>query len=487
MWSQGAAGLAARDSHLWFFGSHTAAQAPLTEEAMEAIRRTEAPFLSTAVATLLALLMGGCEGGPPSGQPAKDPPYPRSAEAFATLASDGAWCWFGDPRGVRFQGAHDQVYTGWVDSRGSIVVSSLDLGNGEVLRHVVQPEFNRDDHANPSLLVRPDGTLVVFYTSHGSDVSDAMYYRVSQRPEDVTAWSEVREIGTNTEGPRGHTYPNPVQLSDEGGRIYLFWRGGNFKPAFSFTDDLRTWAPARTLIQSDEATVVRPYVKIASDGLGTIHFAFTDGHPRNEPQNSIYYMRYRDGVFTRADGSTVGTAEDLPLVHDRTDLVYDGRTTDVRAWIWDVAEDREGRPVIVYTRLPEESDHRYHYARWDGARWVDYEITAAGGWFPETPTGTVEPEPHYSGGIALDHQHPSVVYLSRQVDGVFEIERWHTPNGGATWRSAAVTKGSVNDNVRPFVIRDHGGSSPTVIWMENRRYRHYLDYETAIRMDRVAG
>jgi hypothetical protein len=370
-----------------------------------------------------------------------------------------------------------------VDSAGSIVVSSLDLESGERAEHTVHPGFNKDDHANPSFMVIPDGTVVVFYTSHGSDVSDAMYYRLSQRPEDITAWGERLEIGSNTEGPRGYTYPNPVRLSQEEGRIYLFWRGGNFKPSFSYTDDLLTWAPARTLIQSEEANSVRPYVKIASNDRDVIHFAFTDGHPRNEPQNSVYYLRYRDGGFTQADGSTVGTMENLPLIHERADLVYDGGLTGVRAWIWDVAEDREGNPVIVYTRLPGENDHRYHYARWNGAEWVDTEITAAGGWFPHTPEGADEPEPHYSGGIVLDHDDPSVVYLSRPVAGVFEIERWWTEDGGANWKSRAVTENSGNDNVRPFVVRGHDGSSSGLIWMENRHYRHYLDFDSAIRVE----
>lgn len=410
---------------------------------------------------------------------------PRPAENYPVLASSGAWCWFGDPRGVRFQGVHDRVYAGWVDSAGSIVVASLDLETGERGEYNLHPAFNRDDHADPSLMVLPDGTVVVFYTSHGSDVSDAMYYRVSTRPEDITAWSERREIGSNTEGPRGYTYPNPVRLSNEGGRLYLFWRGGNFKPSFSYTDDLVTWAPARTLIQSDEAIAVRPYVKIATNDRDVIHFAFTDGHPRNEPENSIYYIRYRKGQFTRADGSLVGTIEDVPLSHERADLVYDGSATGVRSWIWDVAEDRDANPVIVYTRLPEESDHRYHYARWNGKAWIDHEIAEAGGWFPETPEGVTEPEPHYSGGIVLDHEDPSIVYLSRPVAGVFEIERWWTTDGGTSWRSRPVTRGSANDNVRPFVIRGHHDSSPTLLWMENRRYRHYLDFDSAIRIDRV--
>jgi hypothetical protein len=423
----------------------------------------------------LVASISGCDrrsAGRPSGE------YPE-------FASSGAWCWFGDPRGLRFRGAHDRIYAGWVDSEGSIIVSSLDLETGDRTEHTIHPDFNRDDHANPSLMVLPDGTVVVFYTSHGSAVSEAMYYRLSLQPEDVTAWSERYEVGSNTEGPRGYTYPNPVRLSDEAGRIYLFWRGGNFKPSFSHTDDLIAWSPARTLIQSDEATVVRPYVKIASNGRDAIHFAFTDGHPRDEPHNSIYYIRYSAGNFTRADGSPIGTMADLPLSHQRADLVYDARATGVRAWIWDVAADQQGNPVIVYTRLPDESDHRYHYARWNGEEWLDSEITPAGGWFPQTPEGVTEPEPHYSGGIVLDHEDPAVVYLSRPVAGVFEIERWWTEDAGAAWHSRAVTAASINDNVRPFVIRNHGEASPTLLWMENRSYRHYLDYDSAIRIDRA--
>ncbi len=443
---------------------------------LAATRRDALAAVSYPALFLIAASLPGCDAGDIA---------PRPAEEYPVLASSGAWCWFGDPRGLRFQGVHDRIYAGWVDSAGSIVVSSLDLETGERAEHIIHPAFNRDDHANPSLLALPDGTLVVFYTSHGSDVSDAMYYRISRRPEDITAWGERLEVGTNTEGPRGYTYPNPVRLRDEGGRVYLFWRGGNFKPSFSYTDDLITWSPARTLIQSDEATVVRPYMKVASDGRETIHFAFTDGHPRDEPHNSIYYVRYRDGRFTGADGTPVGTMDELPLIHGRTDPVYDGRLTGVRAWIWDVAADEQGNPTIVYTRLPQESDHRYHYARWTGQEWTDTEIVAAGGWFPQTPEGSTEPEPHYSGGIALDHADPSVVYLSRPVMGRFEIERRWTRDRGITWLSSVITTGSANDNVRPFVIRDHGVASPTVLWMENRYYRHYLDYDSAIRIDRV--
>jgi len=147
----------------------------------------------------------------------------------------------------------------------------------------------------------------------------------------------------------------------------------------------------------------------------------------------------------------------------------------------DFAADSENRPVIVYTRLPSESDHRYHYARWTGISWDDHEICAAGPWFPRTPEGKTEPEPHYSGGIALDHNDPSAVYLSRRVDGVFEIERRQTRDGGATWTVEAVTAHSSRDNVRPFVIRNHPRDGPAVLWMSNASYVHYTSFRTSIK------
>ena len=51
-------------------------------------------------------------------------------------------------------------------------------------------------------------------------------------------------------------------------------------------------------------------------------------------------------------------------------------------------------------------------------------------------------QPYYSGGITLDHESPDTVYLSRQVDGVFEIETLRTPDGGTTWSSTAITAAS---------------------------------------------
>jgi len=176
--------------------------------------------------------------------------------------------------------------------------------------------------------------------------------------------------------------------------------------------------------------------------------------------------------------------DELPIRPEQADKIYSATPEHGRAWIWEIAYDDQDRPVVVYTRHPSETDHRYHYARWTGSEWFDTELCAAGRWFPQTPHGQKEREPHYSSGLALDSANPSVVYLTRPVDGVRELEKWTTFDGGKTWQTEPVTSGSTYDNVRPFVVRNHSAGGPTVLWENlSGRYVHYTDYRTSIKMD----
>ena len=415
---------------------------------------------------LLLIFLGACSS---------TQPLPR------VLTPDGAWCWFADPRAVHFAGNHDRTYAGWVNSRGDIVVGQFDHASAHITEVVVRKRLERDDHANPALWIAADGRITVVYTKHAGE---AFYARTTEQPEDITVWRAERVFRPNAGkyGRNNYCYPNPYRLTAENDRVYMFWRGDHWKPTMSVSDDGgMTWSEGRiVLMRGGSTTHNRPYLKAESNGRDTIHLAFTDGHPRNEPQNSIYYARYRGGRFERADGSTITLLAALPFVPRSGDVVYDGKKTDVRAWIWDVAEDAKGHPVIVYARLPQEREHRYHYARWDGQRFVDHEICIAGPWFPATPSGRREREPHYSGGVVLDHEDPNVVYVSRHVDGVFEIERWQTHDLGKTWTSSPVTENSKHHNVRPFVVRNRGTSGPAVLWMCVDG--EYTKYRTSLRM-----
>lgn len=399
-----------------------------------------------------------------------DQPRGASTERYA---DDGAWCWYQDPRAIRYSGSSDGTYFGWVDSEGSIIVSRYDDRTHVISTHTLHKEFQRDDRAAPSILVRPDGRLMVFYSAH---VGDAMYYRVSSYPEDISSWSEEHIVDTNTSGNWGYTYSNPIQLSDENGRIYLFWRGGNGNPTFSTTDDGgKTWDAARTLFSVPGE---RPYVKEYSDGKRRIYFSITDGHPNEVDHNSIYFTYYENGAFYRADGSYVKSINDLPLRPEDLEVVYDSRATGIQAWNWDIAADGNGYPVIAYAVFPGLDDHRYRYAHWNGDSWDDIEIASAG--------GSIDPthEPYYSGGMALDHEKPSIIYLSRGTGEAYSLERWETGDWGLHWNSAVISAAESGKNIRPIVPRNHGSSGPQLFWM-NGKYPWFTEYETSIMMKNV--
>ena len=418
----------------------------------------------------------------------------KSAIDYKTFSEDGAWCWFSDPRAVHLNG---KIYSGWVSSDGSIIVASYNEKTGKTREVNISAQYNKDDHANPSLLILPDNRIMVFFAAHSikakSDEKAAITYAISKNPEDISTWEDQFKITQNAKGPKKFCYTNPIMLSEENNRIYLFWRGADFKPTFCYTDDLgSTWSDAFTLIKSSLNNGKRPYVKVSSNGRDEIHIAFTDGHPRNEPLNSIYYLKYKAGKFYKADGSIVGTTKSLPIEHEACDVIFDAnklflkKRNGVRAWIWDVASDEYGNPVMVYTRLPEETKHQYFYAKWDGTSWINLIISPAGSAFPRfhRPKEQRDPEPHYSGGVYLDHENPNVVYYSKPVNDIFEIFKAETIDIGKNWIESSITSNSKKDNVRPFAIRGADNNAKSqILWMFNESYIHYTDFNTKIKMD----
>ena len=171
---------------------------------------------------------------------------------------------------------------------------------------------------------------------------------------------------------------------------------------------------------------------------------------------------------------------------------------DVRAdvaWTSDMELDEQGNPYMAFSvtkdpiPLGERKnihqggfDHRYHYARWDGKQWHEYEIAYAG-------TRLYPGENEYTGLITLHPHNPNVVYISTDVDPKSgeplmvngtqrrEIFRGSTRNGGATWKWKPITKNSSEDNIRPIVL-DYKGKE-LVIWLQGR-YTTYRDYDLKV-------
>lgn len=411
------------------------------------------------------------------------------SETYRSFTFDGAWCWFSDPRAVYYEGKHKRTYAGWVDSYGDIIVGYYDHDTEKIKTVVLEDNFEADDHDNPGLLFSSDGKLMVFFSKHSTSSPIILY--TMKESEEISEWDKselpLNDEQNYSEFESTYTYASPVMLSEENNRIYLFWRGMDYKPNYSYSDDMgKTWSKGKIFILPERIyNLRRPYFKVISNSKDKIVFAFTDGHPRKENENSIYYMYYKEGALYNVEGEKIGVLGEEPVAPKDASVVYDASITKQKSWIWDVALDEDENPVLVYAKFPNDTTHIYSYSKWNGEKWVTSDLVNSGKWFPQTPQGQIEREPNYSGGIIIDHENTNVVYLSAKRDSVFEIEKW-TRIDGANWQAESITEGSSKDNVRPFAVRNSKQGNPMqVLWMQNTKYIHYTDYHSVIKMNIV--
>lgn len=170
-------------------------------------------------------------------------------------------------------------------------------------------------------------------------------------------------------------------------------------------------------------------------------------------------------------------------IRTRTLLCFRAKTTGHRAWVFDIVADLKGNPAIAYTRYPSETEHIYHYAWFDGNNWNDREVVNSGKWFPQTLEGQSEREPHYSGGMAIDPNHRHTLFISCDVDSVFEIEKWALDIEKNSWVRTPITQHSATDQVRPYVVKNAPKEAGTLLlWNSVERYIHYTDYRTGVKL-----
>ena len=410
----------------------------------------------------------------------------KAPHEVVTIQKRGGWTWFNDPRAIV--------------ARKHLIVGSLDAISGKAKVGILEPLLRQspyswveldlsswkslDDHNNPALLELNDGRILAVYAKHG--LEDKWYWRIAT-PANVGAgvdfkWGpeQVYQSSPST------CYSNLFQLSDEGGRIYNFFRGIKGNPSFVTSEDgAASWSKATRLVKVDGH---RPYVKYADNGKDRIDILFTDGHPRDNAANNIYHMYYLTGNLHRSDGSLIRSMADImagsPVLPSEATLVYDGKSAG-RGWVWDMAYGPDGSPVAVFinsTDGDEGSDLRFRYARWDATSnsWIQQQIAHAG-------RHLYVPENHYSGGIAIDPNNVNQVYISTEVDpatgkpgetGRKQIFRGTASDHGAKWTWQQLTFDPAADNLRPYLPRQKEFAN-CVLWMRGR-YDSYINYDTDI-------
>jgi hypothetical protein len=381
---------------------------------------------------------------------------PPTAPRPSVVIRPGAWSYFADPRALHYK---DADYAGWATMDGKIQVARLNGKDRNV--QTLATGLKPDDHSSPALARLPRGPLAAFWSPHVyTGRPDWMFYRVQTRGR----WSPRRQIGTNSRGRNGYTYPNPVRV---GPRLMVFWRGGNYQPTYSATRDGRSWSTARTLLTgplgphgTHSNYRERPYAKYFANN-GIVHMAYNEAHP-NRRTTSLFYLRIRGSRFVGPDNAVLGRR---PLRWDQGSRIYSGESGS--AWVMDVGATAGASPVIVYVRLRKRSSE-YRYVTWKDGEWRDRHICTV---------PLMVAHSNYPAGLTIDHRDPRVIYLSRKPRDRFAIEAWATADYGETWAREPLSASTEGDSFRPTSAL--GGSA--VLWMTGR-YARYRRFDTRIVM-----
>ncbi len=404
-------------------------------------------------------------------------------------APNGAWSWYEDERAIIDDSDPSNprllvssVSAGSSPESGDIDLLWRDLNTGTQGAFELHDQLQQDDHNSAALYVRPDGRYLAMYSEHGSD--PLTRWRISTNPHDPTAWGPEQTLDNGA----GTTYNNTYYLPEDNngaGRTYNFTRTVNYDPNVQASDDDgSTWTNAGKLLTEGGAGD-RPYLRYASDGK-KIHFIASDRHPRNF-QNSIYHGYIQDGVLYNSDGSTIDDnlfdsagvrpSELTPVFENGTE--FNG-VDMYRAWTINLEIDNTGNPVgILSARVNDNAqDHRFFYARFDGANWRVNEMAKAGAFLYSA-------ESDYTGLASIDPSNPNVVYMSSTIDprdgtgtDKYELYKGFTSDFGESWTWGAITENSTIDNIRP-VVPEWNGQNTALTWMRGN-YNTYVNWDTEV-------
>ena len=410
-----------------------------------------------------------------------------AGERLSLVASEGAWCWFADPRALHYEnegGTINATYLGYIDVHGNVKATQYDWVRHRKTDVLIRSYFQPDDHNNPTFVVLPDERVMIFYTRHTDEPK--IWYRISRKPGDITDLGEEKYLAT----ANNTTYPSPFILSDDPDHIYLCWRGINWHPTIAritqpdANDNCQFDFGPKQIVQS---TGARPYAKYQSNGKDKIYLSYTTGHPDNEMPDWLYFnvidinhgngpilrdikgtqlKKIADGAFNVNKQSSYASSYPYTIV-DKSD--------NIRNWVWQVTLDKDENPVIAYPHIDNaKTTHVYWYARWTGTEWRRTWVQYGGHAFHQNWNQT---ERCYSGGMSIDPDNINDLYLSIPTkdgaydkDGVYEIWRYTIDDEGNVAGSEQITSGSTKNNVRPFIIPGSKNSPLRLGWMNGDYY-----------------
>lgn len=228
-----------------------------------------------------------------------------------------------------------------------------------------------DSHGAPMVLVDNGGTIHVFGGCHGQP----MYHATSDNPEDISAWTEGAEIGTNP------TYPHGVKIA--AGTLYVFFRHSTASGDLRYVQS-GAWAVENTIVSVDVAGDDAIYSSnVAYDSVnGRLHVVWThrDGSDGGEQLDNLYhaYLKLADGHMYDMAGNDLGVTVSYTEAETNCKIVsytaFEGMDYSSTVHL-----DSNNYPHIVYGKKVSVSQRvSIYYQKWSGAAWSsEYTIATS--------------------------------------------------------------------------------------------------------------
>ncbi|MDP6775887.1 MAG: BNR-4 repeat-containing protein [Candidatus Latescibacteria bacterium] len=382
---------------------------------------------------------------------------------FADNAMGGTLARDHQSRAMTHVGRHRRTYVAYMDHDfdarvlaydhdGSRWSDAVRIGTTQVEGHPP------DGHNVPNLFVSRDGTIHLFYGSHGTPFR----YARSKSPEEIDRWELGETIGERT------TYPFVVERTN--GELLLFYRHGGAQIdsplVFQRSRDLGgTWEDRVEVVRFGAPSSVKIHNVLYDASHDRIHFSLHDR--TNVPVPALpsafpaYYCAYDP-----AEGRVFGmNGDDLGPVADRRALIeshsrmapFELVDPEDNATGWMDLCLHQGKPLFVFN----DQQDRLYFGWWDGKEVVRHELS------PGTHHGVLARSlaPTTTDGRNLRMYGIALTDPPTDCNGG-DLFVWTSEDGGRTWDDGAclIDRRGLGHGLDTLnLVMNYGGSGPFML------------------------
>lgn len=323
-----------------------------------------------------------------------------------------------------------------------------------------------DDHNAPALLVPTDEGPILAWANHETD--DALVWlKVGTVNEDFTSLGAAQDETFDESA----TYAQLYRVSGDNLILFARYQKPLLDPRYrwGFIESANygaTWGAHTPLFY---APVKDPHFYMDTTRTGDVvrcvfhQFGIGD----------IYYLEIdlSTGDIDRSNGTNVANLDGtgLPYTLTNSDRILD--ITSGAARVLDVSAASD--PEVVYVDWTTTEDATYKYIKRTAGTWGSPKTIVAAG----QGLG-VQSDRYYGGASFPNPASGGTVYLAREDDGDWFVEKHVTADGGDTWTPTELSTG-LTPLVRPYCPVGFS-TGPEVFWHKVTSYASYSSWVASL-------